>query len=33
MIEAGRLLIVLEQEKDGDVEVAFLDMEAACVNH
>ena len=32
MIEAGTLIIVLERDHDGDVEVTFLDMAAAYIN-
>lgn len=32
MIEAGNLIIVLERDHDGDVDVTFLDMAAAYIN-
>ena len=32
MIEAGNLIIVLEHDNDGDVDVTFLDMGAAYIN-
>ena len=33
MIEANGLTIVLEKDRDGDVDVTFLDMTAAYINH